>query len=353
MDLGALITQLRADGTLPALANRPTAQFGTPARTYLGAQLLPERPVNDNAYREEAVSYRTIIANAGTRYSPSQKKRGAIIGSFLVELGESDIASELTSREYDILLSMLDGNASMEAMAQIVNFAETTAVRPLLELNEKQRWEALVEAIVRRRGDNAYMDNVEYPNPAGHRAPAGGGWSDPTYDPFTDLYARAELLQGKGYTINRIITSTPVISIMAANPEVRTRVGLNVDISNRASRQALNDALAQDGLPAIETYDLQYRTNTGTGFFLKRDVMVLIATTGRDESLDLGDELEVVENTLGYTAIGRAAGQPGPGRVLRVEHFENKPPRIESEGWQTSLPVVLEPEAVAVITGIV
>ena len=78
-----------------------------------------------------------------------------------------------------------------------------------------------------------------------------------------------------------------------------------------------------------------------------------MATTGQDESIDLGDTNSLmVANTLGYTALGRAAGQAMPGRVLRMEAFENKPPRIEAEGWQTSLPVITNPEAIAVITSI-
>ena len=44
--------------------------------------------------------------------------------------------------------------------------------------------------------------------------------------------------------------------------------------------------------------------------------------------------------------------QAAPGRVIRSEAFESKPPRIEAEGWQTSLPVVTDPEAVAVIESI-
>jgi hypothetical protein len=80
--------------------------------------------------------------------------------------------------------------------------------------------------------------------------------------------------------------------------------------------------------------------------------MVMIATTGRDESLDLGDTQQLLTDTLGYTAVGRATGQGSPGRVVRMEAFENKPPRIEGEAWQTSLPVVTEPEAIVVIGSI-
>jgi hypothetical protein len=37
---------------------------------------------------------------------------------------------------------------------------------------------------------------------------------------------------------------------------------------------------------------------------------------------------------------------------VRAEHKEDKPPRIEAQGWQTSLPVITEPEAIGVLTGI-
>jgi hypothetical protein len=135
---------------------------------------------------------------------------------------------------------------------------------------------------------------------------------------------------------------------------VRNRVGVQTygsDVAvGRATRDAMNAVLETDGLPPIETYDLQYRTQSGTGYFLPRDVMVLLGTTGRDETFDLGDDEQMVmADVLGYTAIGRAAGQSGPGRVIRAEAFEDKPPRIEAEGWQAALPVITSPEAIAVI----
>jgi hypothetical protein len=198
-------------------------------------------------------------------------------------------------------------------------------------------------------------------NPDNHRAAAGGTWSSDSYDPFADILAMADLLESKGYTVGRIITSRTVLSILAGNDKVKARTGVaTINASGqitatagRATRDAINGALERDGLPAIETYDLQYRTQTGTGYFLSRSAFVLVATTGQDESIDLGDTNSLmVANTLGYTALGRAAGQAMPGRVLRMEAFENKPPRIEAEGWQTSLPVITNPEAIAVITSI-
>jgi hypothetical protein len=356
-DLYSLVNDLMEDGTVARIAMNPAAQFGMESRRYLGAELLPERPVEENAYREDAVKYRTVIANDGTRYSPAQKKGNEMVGSFLVELGDQDIANELTGRAYDILVRLLGRNATQEAVAQVINFVDRTALG-LVEKTELQRWQALVDASVVRTGDNGYAETVSYSNPANHRAAAGGTWSSDAYDPFTDILAMADLLQGKGFTVNRIITSRTVLSILAGNDKVKARTGLPVVNVNgtigvsiaRATQDAISLALSRDGLPPIETYDLQYRTQTGTGYFLSRAAFVMVATTGRDETIDLGDTAPaIMRDTLGYTAIGRAVGQAAPGRVVRSQAFSDKPPRIVCEAWQTSLPVILEPEAIAVI----
>lgn len=359
-DLYTLINNMRTDGTIATIARNPAAQFGRTGRRYLGAELLPERMAEENAYREESVRYRTVISNDGTRYSPTQLKQGDLIGSMLVELAESDIAREFTSRALDGLMRLMNTNMTMEGAASLTRWLDTTVNLGLIEGDEKRRWQAIVDASVVRVGDNAYSETVSYSNPAGHRAAQTAAWSTDTTDIFENIFVMADLLASKGYTVNRMITSRNVLSIMAGNNTVKTRTGLAVvnssgqitSAAGRATRENINGMLQADGLPAIETYDLQYRTQNTDEYFLKRDVFVLVATTGQDQTLDFGDTEELFPNTLGYTAIGRAAGQSGPGRVIRMEFKEDKPPRIEAEGWETSLPVVLNPEAIAVITGI-
>jgi hypothetical protein len=358
MDLGSLVRQMRETSALTRLATNPRIQFGTPQRRYMGAEILPERNVTENSYTEENVQYRTIVANAATRYSPVQKKKGVMVGSMEVKLGESDVGSELTSRDYDVLRRLLARNASMEAMAQVIRWADTTLNRPLLEWNERARWEAIVDAKVLLRGDSDYTVDMNYSNPAGHRAAAADLWSDDTYNPMEDIYAQQQLLADKGYTVGRIYTSRRVLNILANNAIVRTRTNritvntsgqITADAGGRVTQAQLNSMFSEDGLPPIQLNDQIYRLNTGTGRFLADDVFVMVATTGRDETLDFGDTLINVPNVLGYTGVGVPAGQSNPGRVLRVEPFDNKPPRLEGEAWQTSLPVILEPEAIAVI----
>ena len=130
-------------------------------------------------------------------------------------------------------------------------------------------------------------------------------------------------------------------------------VGTIQNVGGILSPDELNNYLRRFNLPPIIPYNLQYRDHAGSHYFLKRDVLVGCALTGRDMSIDLGDnEILPLFNTLGYVGIGRAAGQAGPGRASYQRAYLDKPPRAEFQGWQTSFPVVQSPDAVTVISGI-
>lgn len=367
MDIRGLVEGMIEAGNFQKIVNNPLTQFGVKARRYLGAELLPEKMTEYNAYVEEGIKYRTVVANAGTRYSPAQIKGGVLTGEFEVRLGESDIGSHFTGADYDALiraLQMYGGDVGMspQAVIQMTQWADRTLVLPLVEHNEKNRWQAIVNAQVTLTGDNGYVETVNYSNPPGHRVAAAGQWSNNNYDPYQDIMAGVEVLASVGYTVNRIFCGTPVRAKLSNNTNMIRRVGrLTIDHTGATAFQAgratlaeINAAFSDDGLPPLELYDLQYRTQTGYARFLDGASFVMVATTGRDQSIDLGDaEPVTVFNTLGYQAIGRPAGQMGPGRVMKTRVIDDsKPPRIEGEGWQTSLPVVLEPEAIYVINSI-
>lgn len=359
MDLTRIVNDMSRDGYFTRIARDPRAQFGLPQRPYIGATILPEQQKTENAYREDAIRFRTVIANDGSRYSPAQKKStGQLVGSMLVELGNQDISTELTGRDYDDLLKYLQTNASMQAIAQIINWTEVTVNRALVQLTEKQRWEAIVDAQVIRVGDNNYREVVTYPDPVGQRRNAGGVWSDDTYDPYDDIVAMAEHFYDKGYDVTRIITSRKVVSKLTRNINIARRASGNIrvlsttDVIGRTSLADLNSALRADALPAIETYDERWRSETGSGRFLPDDCMVFVSSTGKDQTVDWGDNQRFLTDTVGYTAIGRPVGVDSPGRVIRMWAKDDKPPRLASEGWQTSLPVLTEPEAIGAIRAI-
>lgn len=373
-DLASLVQQMNVAGAFTRIVNNPLSQLGPPTRRYFGAELLPEKMVPENLYSEQAIQYRTVIANDAARFSPVQLKSGMISGSMLVQLGDVDTGSEMTAGDYDAVINLLrqtqgqqgvNGGGinvpTMQAMSMMTNWAEMTLNQPLIVKQEKQRWEAIVNAQVTRTGDNGFQEVVTFPNPTGHRVNAGGVWSSNAYDPYADIMAGAEFLAAKGYTVGRIITSTSVRSKLSLNTNVTGRIGrLGVvggavvnQPRGRATLSDLNDYISGDGLPPIELYDLQYRTQSGSAYFLPRNVFVMIATTGRDTSIDRADlEPLPLQNTLGYQAVGRPAGQASPGKKTLVTPFENKPPRLEGEAWATTFPVILEPEAIFVIKSI-
>lgn len=366
MDLFSVVNQMLSDGTIARVTRNPIAQFGPATRRYIGAELLPEQTTTENAYEEDMIRYKTIIANDGGRYSPAQRKEsGEIVGSFLVILGDQDIKREFTGRDYDGFVRLLNSRPSYDSVLQLTGWVDTAVNRALIELSEKHRWDAIVAASVVRQGDNGYQETVSFPNPSGHRVNAGGTWSSNAYDPYPDIIAGAQKLWDKGYTVGRILTSRKTVGILSKNTlminrttgRLFTQPGGTIGITGqgRTNLDAINALLAADGLPGIETYDLQYNTQTGSARFMPDNVMCFFAMTGRDQAVveqTQGTVLEVIPDTLGYQAVGRAVGQGDPGRVIKMYPFDNKPPRITAEGWQTSFPVITEPEAMFVIQSI-
>lgn len=373
-DLSTLVQQMNETGAFLRIVNNPLSQLGTQGRRYIGAELLPEQLVQENIYSEQAVEYRTIIANDSARYSPVQLKQGMISGSMLVILTEIDTGNSFTAGDYDAIINLLrqtqgqqgvNGGGvavpTMQAMGMMTNWAEMTLNRPLIEKMEKQRWEAICNAQVTRTGDNGLSDTVNYPNPTGHRPNAGGTWSSNGYDPYVDIMAGAEFLAAKGYTVSRIVTSTTVRSKLTLNANMVARIGrlgivsgaVTVEPRGRATLDMMNQYIAGDGLPPIELYDLQYRTSTGSARFMPNNVFCMFATTARDQSIDRADlEPIPLQNTIGYQAVGRPAGQAAPGRKVFTQAFDDKPPRIVGQAWATTLPVITSPESLFVIKSI-
>lgn len=365
-DILTLLERAESEGEFTRIMSNPLAQFGRPDKPFLGLQLMPERLVPENQYTEEKINYRTVMANDATSYSPVQIKGSAMVGSFDVKLRNSDIGGEFKSSEYDALLRILrrfqDSDIPMEAMVRILDWVDKTLNMPLVIRNEKMIWDAMVDCLIVRRGDNNYRDDVVIPNPAGHRVAAGGDWSDDGYDPFDDIYARHQFMADKGMRIRRNIASTSVVTKLLNNAKVKAAVGGFISVtgggalvasSNRVTLADVNSFLAENEIPPIEKYDKTYQDQVGSHRFLKNDVFVSIAETDQSETIDMGDdEPLMIEETLGYTGIGTPSGYDSPGKRQLVEYKGGKAPHLEGSAWQESLPVNQNPEAVTCITDI-
>ena len=370
MDIRTFLQQLQQRRQFELIALNELSQFGLPGQQLVGATLLPERQVTRNQYTETGIRYRTVIAADGDRYSPAQKRgRSVQTGSWDVKLGNSDIATQFTSHDLDTVVQMiapltgLGTPAGMAAAAQVLNWSNTAINMALQYSQEKHRWQAILNGTITRMGDGG-TETVSYPGDPMQRQAAGGDWTDPDYNILADLLAAKLRLTAKGYMPNRLITSTAVQNVMLANKSLALAAGFsNITISGGGiitqqqaggfNEEALNALMRRNGLPAIEVYDATYNDDRGvTDRFMAQNALVLAATTGRNERVALAQNPNVfrfLENTLGYHAVGIGTGQVSPGRVIRVTYHEDKPPRLNGEGWVEHLPVFTDPEAFQVI----
>jgi hypothetical protein len=367
MELGDLIAQMEADGQFSMLINSRMAQFGTGQRAYLGPRWLPERTVDENTYTEWAIAFRSVIANAASRHSPVQKRGNMKQASFMVSLADSDAGYELTAPDWETLNRALRRNDSVVGSREVQRIFNIMVVQPLNDHNEKNRWDAVIDEQVILVGDDGYSETITggYAAAAGYIFNATTTWSNPTTgDPFKDIYTVRDLFAADGRSIVGIVAPTPVISIMQNNPSVYNRAnslrvlpdGTVAQTGGRVSTAGLNALLAEDDLPPITPYNLTYNDESSSHYFHRRNAMTFFASTNQDETIidpaQDGLPLTELSNILGYTGIGTPSGQSGPGKAYYVESFSNKPPRTEMEGWQTSLPLILNNKGRAVIKAI-
>lgn len=398
MTLQKLLELLRDSGDYDRLRLDLMAQFGTESAPYLGAQILPEQIRDSNAYTEQQIRYMTILANAGSSYSPAQLNTGGrIYGEFKVNFGNTNQADQLTANEYDRLMRLImladDGgndNATLQAMAAVMSFLSRNILEPMLMLNELYRWQAIIDCQVKRRGSNGYAENVLYPNPAGHRVtvpggtvanPAGWNETDGSYDPYQDFFTAQRFLAAKGYVISQVISDFTAAHVFMRNSNVINRLGgaTIVNAGGGVSRivssvnlAMVNAELQANLLPTWQIYDRTYNyrsidtTNVNqiaVDRYLERSPggvkthpVVLVCRTGRSVDLiDFGDRSSLpsggvtLDDTLGYFGIGTVAGQPSPGRHFWDEVQLKHPGGLYSEVIQEGLPVITEPEAIYVI----
>jgi hypothetical protein len=386
-----LYQQLERDqkGYFRRLALNPLAQFGSEEQPLLGARYLPEVLVPENAYTEEQIRYRTQPALDGTRYSPAQMQRGGmLLGSLKVELGHTDTADEFTGQQHDGLVKLLMRGGDLQAIAQVIRWADSSLLRPHIIKNELQRWDAIIRAQTVRRGSDGYEETVNYYAPPGHRPTVGGGtvgtpagWYAATgYDPFDDIFAGVQKLEDLGYELTDIIMSGRLLSVIKQNSEVVKRtskviVNAGGQIQGSTGRVSTSDvqAIASDeGLPEFTVYNAGYETATGFRRYLDapnndRDYVVMLGrsrlqwdmktdyasrvegVTGTYDPSALDVEDLTINNTLGYFGVGRNVGQGSSGRTIYTEFQGKKPVGLYGEAYQTGLPVIQEPQAIYVI----
>lgn len=367
MDFLELIRLIIAQGQLERFTRTGTpAQFGLGTEMYLGATILPEREVPGNVIKNQNIRYRSIIANDAARYSPVQLKEGAaMFGSMLAELAESDVGTEFVGPDYDTLRRLLNQGGAFAAMPRLLGWLDRQILQALLRLDEKRRWQAIENAAVDRLGDNSYAETVAYDDPAGHRSQVAVDWDAmtgavSTNDPMNDIFAVMELAQSKGVRIVRAIMSGSTQLRLVSNTKFqdRARFGASGYVPPNDSIirgfPAISDVASvfqRNGLPAPEIYDGTYEDGTGRYRYLGESKIVFVgATDQQEEVVPLEGDPFFAGNTLGFTGIGEPQGEDRSERIITLKaDTDDKPYRVVTKGWETSLPIIEMPEHLFVL----
>lgn len=367
MDFLELIRQIIKQGQLDRFARAGTpAQFGLSSELYLGATILPEREVPGNVIKNQNIRYRSIIANDAARYSPVQLKEGAaMFGSMLAELAESDVGTEFVGPDYDTLRRLLNQGGAFSAMPRLLGWLDRQVLQALLRLDEKRRWQAIENAAVDRLGDNSYAETVAYDDPVGHRSQVAVNWDAVlngvnTNDPMDSIFAIMEFAQSKGKRIARVIMSGSDQLRLAGNTRFQDRARYGVQgyippndsiIRGFPAIADVANVFQRNGLPAPEIFDGTYEDATGRHRYLGQRKMVFVCQTDQQEPVvPLEGDTFYVGNTLGFTGIGEPQGEDRSERIITLKaEVEDKPYRIVTKGWETSLPIIEMPEELFVL----
>lgn len=377
-----LYEELQEDRYFERIALNPQAQFGSEDQPILGATILPERLVEQNSFEETQVRYRVQPALDNNRYSPTQKQaNGHLIGSFRVDLGHTDTQKEFTGKDHDDLIKLLARDSDEEAMMRVIRWTDNELVRPHTIKNEIQRWQALLKAEVVRRTNDGQMEPIAYYRPDSHYVEVASGttgapqgWYNNTYDPFDDIELGVETLEGLGYAVTAAYSTGYLARVLRRNAKVIGRsTSITVDANgqimsttNRVSNAVLDEVMLDESYPAITRYNGGYESPSGFQRYMQvdpdADYLLLVGSTQRRYELatdyvgvtgtDVGEFTDgaiVLDNTLGYYAVGRNVGFATSGRTIHTWPQEKKPKGMGGESYQTGLPVIGDPQAYYVI----
>lgn len=362
-DLATFINDQVDSGAVASFVNDARSQFRInmpdgSVTNYLGARLLPVVLQTDNIVEDGGIDWIAPIGVDGTLYSRVPLRQAMEGQSALYRLGVNDAGAQLTPKDYDFIVQAVRKGNIPGAQEVLRNFLLVAAIKPLNDIIEKQRWQAIVDAQIIRRGDNDYREVVGYENPTGHRVTiasgttaAPTGWYDSAHDPFTDIQAIADSMG----TVTHIVTSRRIVSALAAHPMVKNRVGLTTftasgdltTLAGRATVDAINGTLQADGLPPITVYEGFYNDEYGNRKrFLRDDAFVMLNASAIEPEATIDANPNYIRpGSLGFVGMGINAGQTQPGRNVYLSVNANtKAPSLRGEGTQRSLPIIRDRE---------
>jgi hypothetical protein len=372
-DLASLLDYLIRNRLLSTLAGNLLSQWGPQGRRLLGPDFMPPRVVDENFGEIERLHFYTVSAKDKTRHSAAPKVDGGqMFGTIRYKLNDSGLLREFNARDYDALIRYLNNNQSMQAIAQVEGFADTAILQALVEHDEFKIWQALTTGGYQKFGDNGYVELVNGPNLAGQFLDVTDDWTNPAINPWPTIEARIQRLVNNGYDKSgiRVVFTDQVRQILKNNPHTAVKAGKSVlvtDTNGVVQTQPISGLVDDNdianifrslGVQAPVAYDLRgFAPGHAQKRFYSEGCMTFVGSTGVTEEVRWNEnnpsDVQIVTDVVGFNGIGRANGQPAPGRKVWMRQFtEQTDARLEGEGTQATGPVLLMPEAVCGLNGI-
>ena len=368
--ISELVSWMQNTGQFSDLAASSLSQFGSPQSPLLGASILPESQEMENSFRDDGIAIEGEIGQSGADYSPAQLNEAFGDYGAGYSLGKIDAASQLKGREIEKIIQYLmkvrspNQSAAISAAEIVTTWFDRGVMGSLAKVIEHQRWQAIVDGVVKRRGANNYAEDVTYPYPPGYQVTvaasgtiaAPAGWYDrnpaTAADALEDLLAAKQRLMDKGFTLSRIISKSSIRTVFMRNGKVR-QSALPLGATRATSQSDIDAMLDSYGLPPWETYDavFKYRNPSNANqmaavAYLDRvgfDPIILLASTDLQAQIDLGKDNGTLQlnNTLGYYALGRPEGQTEYGKVAKLITYDaTYPPSVYGEVVAKGLPII-------------
>ncbi|RTL65911.1 MAG: phage capsid protein [Pseudonocardiaceae bacterium] len=319
-----------------ALADRPENQFQL-------LDVFPAENVPDLNYRFNRGTDAGLLQAAAFRAFDAEPGFGKRDGLSRVTGELPAIGQQYTLGEYDQLKLR---NAEQEVRDLLLRDAVRIA-RQIETRFEIARGQALVEGKVTIAENDVYAE-VDFGRSSSHSVAPSTLWSvHATATPLDDLQSwRDTYVATNGAAPGRILTSTAVRNhLLRCTQIIEMIYPLAASGSvGQVTVTMLNQLLSDFDLPAIEVYDAQVKTSTGTTQrVIAADKLIFLPPAGMPLGATLwGLTLEAQEPEYG---IG-AADQPG----IVVGAFKQKttPITVFTVGSAIGLPIMANPDATLV-----
>lgn len=291
------------------------------ARVYLGPTLFPENTVNELSYEYWKTINRLPVMASFQAYG-AEAQIASREGASKVAGEIPPIKRKIALNERLLIALKREGAGDSDMIRNQIYNDLDNLIESVRARVEKARMDAVSTGII-DLSENGINMKVDFQVPTTHQAvlanvndPAGF-WSYADADPITMIQGWTQtILDDTGIAPERALTTTPVVTAMLRNANIRRMIYGDQGGSRPVTLSQINSLLGSMGLPMIGTYDLKVRAQNEDGSytqtrFLAANKFILLPGTS------LGDTL--VGPTAEALLSSDISSQQAPGVYATVD----------------------------------